>query len=405
MKKICIACVSGLPIPPVRGGAVEALVQQIVEENEKNPHYQIVVLTIEDEKAKKLSKGYKYTQYVRFRPNLLFNRILFRVAKIKKQFGKKQAYYVSSEKIKSAKYLMKNHGIFDLIIDEGGIEEFVYGNDIIPFKKRVLHMHGIDKYCVDHATAVHSVFCVSHFCSEQWIEMTSMDRKDVYDLINSINTETLRRKPSILEIEQLKKFYDISDDTFVLLYAGRLIEEKGLSELIEAVNLIDDKRLLLLVLGGVFFSSNSRDTDYVRHCKEIANTSSSRVLFLGYIDNNELYKYHSLTDIAVIPSRYDEPACLVVLEAQGAGDAVIATDSGGTPELLGNGCGILVRNDKRVVNNLKEAILKLWNDPALCQKCGEAGIEYSLKNNGASYFSRFCNLTDRLLIENDKLDV
>lgn len=39
MKKICIVCVSGLPIPAIKGGAIETLVEHIINENEKNPQY------------------------------------------------------------------------------------------------------------------------------------------------------------------------------------------------------------------------------------------------------------------------------------------------------------------------------------------------------------------------------
>ena len=38
MKKICIICVSGFPVPAVKGGAIETLVQELIDENEKRPH-------------------------------------------------------------------------------------------------------------------------------------------------------------------------------------------------------------------------------------------------------------------------------------------------------------------------------------------------------------------------------
>lgn len=402
MKKICIACVTGLPVPPSQGGAVETLVQQIVDENEKEPRFKIVVLTTKEKKSEEMANGYKYTKYVRFRPDLWRNRICFRFVKIMKKIGIKNCYYISSEKKDSAKYLIKNHHKFDIIVDEGGIEEFVYGDATIPFNKRVLHMHGIDAYCVNNAKKVKYVMCVSHFCTKQWISVTGMEKDNVYDLINSINTEHLRRKPSNSDILKIRNSLNIGKNTFVLLYSGRLIEEKGLAELIQALNMIDNENVLLLVLGGVYYSRNYKETPYVKRCRELAGKTKSRVVFLGYVNNDEIYKYHAISDVAVIPSRYEEPACLVVLEAQGAGDAVIATDSGGTPELLGDGCGILIRNDKDVVYRLANAVKEFMDNPELCRKCGDAGVAFSLAHNGKEFFENFCGIIDSVIDRNEK---
>lgn len=404
MRTICIACVTGLPLPPSKGGAVETLVQQIVDENEKNPQFNIVVLTTKDEESEAKARGYRYTKYVRFRRHLWRNRFYFRYVKAMNMLGRKHIQFISGEKKESTKYLMKNHHKFDLIIDEGGVEEFVYGDKIIPFDKRVLHMHGIDQSSVKNASKVKYVFCISHFCTEQWISETGMKKENVYDLINFLNTDELRRKPDEGELTRLREVFEINDDTFVLLFSGRLIAEKGLLELIQAVNLIDDANLLLIVLGGAYYSYN-KETPYIKQCRQLANASRSRVLFTGYVDHGELFKYHALADAAVVPSRWEEPAGLVILEAQGAGNAVIATDAGGIPEVLGEGCGILVRNDDAIVDRLKKAILEFMNHPELCRSSGEAGIQYSMEHDGTGYFMHFCELVNSIVSRNEETTI
>lgn len=393
---------NGITCSAVKGGAVETLVQQIVDENEKRPRFKLVVLTTHDEKSEEMAKGYRYTKYVRFQPDLWRNRILFRIIKIMKKIGIRHCHYISSEKIDSAKYLIINHHKFDIIIDEGGVEEFVYGHDTIPFHKRVLHMHGMDAYCAENAKKVKYVMCVSHFCTKQWISATGMEKNRVFDLINSINTEQLKKKISDRELLKIRNSLNIEKDTFVLLFSGRLIEEKGLAELIQALNRIDDENILLIVLGGVYFSKNGKETPYVKKCRKLAEKSQSRIVFLGYVNNDEIYKYHAVSDAAVVPSIYEEPACLTVLEAQGAGNAVIATDSGGTPELLGDGCGVLIRNDEDVVHRLADAIQELKNNPKLCRKYGDAGLSFSVIHNGKVYFDNFCSLIESMINMNEK---
>ena len=57
MKKICFITQCVLPIPTVKGGAVETLVEYFLDENEKKPKYQFTVISASDSDAqKKISK-------------------------------------------------------------------------------------------------------------------------------------------------------------------------------------------------------------------------------------------------------------------------------------------------------------------------------------------------------------
>ena len=69
-----------LPIPAVKGGSVPMLTQFILDENEKNPRFEIDVYSCYDKLAEEKSKSYKHTHFiyskdaskVRFKTNLLF---------------------------------------------------------------------------------------------------------------------------------------------------------------------------------------------------------------------------------------------------------------------------------------------------------------------------------------------
>ena len=61
MKNICFITQCSLPIPTTKGGAVETLVEYIVDENEREKKYNITVISVEDEKAKEISKKHKNT--------------------------------------------------------------------------------------------------------------------------------------------------------------------------------------------------------------------------------------------------------------------------------------------------------------------------------------------------------
>ena len=63
MKKICFITQCTLPIPTVKGGAVETLVEYILDENEKNPQYDFTVISAADNDAQKKSLNYKYVDF------------------------------------------------------------------------------------------------------------------------------------------------------------------------------------------------------------------------------------------------------------------------------------------------------------------------------------------------------
>ncbi|RZM15673.1 glycosyltransferase [Lactobacillus delbrueckii] len=90
-----------------------------------------------------------------------------------------------------------------------------------------------------------------------------------------------------------------------------------------------------------------------------------RVIFTGYVDHAELYKYHNIADCAVVPSVWEEPAGLVVIEALMSGDPLIVTRVGGATEYVNDKSAIIVDRGAKIEENLKEAILKIKENPKL----------------------------------------
>lgn len=73
------------------------------------------------------------------------------------------------------------------------------------------------------------------------------------------------------------------------------------------------------------------------------------------------------SDIHVVPSRWDEPCALTVLEGLGTGVPVVASATGGNPELVGDAGLLFPRDD---VFGLAEALGTLLDDPGLRSKLG-----------------------------------
>jgi glycogen(starch) synthase len=114
----------------------------------------------------------------------------------------------------------------------------------------------------------------------------------------------------------------------LLVFAGRLVHEKGLQELIKALPLLRDElpgvRLVVAGTGRQLADQQDRATRY---------GVGDLIDWAGFLDEAELAGLLAAADLVVVPSLY-EPFGMVALEAQLAGTPVAVSDTGGLAELV-----------------------------------------------------------------------
>jgi len=119
-----------------------------------------------------------------------------------------------------------------------------------------------------------------------------------------------------------------------ILYVGQLIEHKGVHTVIEAFAIVCKKQtghaLTLTIAGNALLTPEyeSRLRDYVDK-----HGLSCRVRFLGQVPRDMLPQVYADHDILVFPSIWDEPFSITLVEAMGSGLGIVATSTGGTPEI------------------------------------------------------------------------
>jgi glycosyltransferase involved in cell wall biosynthesis len=134
-------------------------------------------------------------------------------------------------------------------------------------------------------------------------------------------------------------------DEFVVVFAGRILAEKGVDVLLQAVRLAAPSipRLAVHLLGPLSGSFDTRDetvTDYAREMMKLARDLPVR--FVGFVNNRtgNFRSYLAAADVFVLPSRR-EPQGLVVLEAMAMGTPVIGSATGGIPDMVSPDVGYL----------------------------------------------------------------
>lgn len=161
-----------------------------------------------------------------------------------------------------------------------------------------------------------------------------------------------------------------------VLFAGRLVPDKGVHVLIEAMRLLAERNVALeaVIVGGAAFGS-SAPTPYVL---EMQQKAPANVRFEPYCSSPLLAQKFREADIYCLPSCWNDPQPLSILEAMASGLPIVASRSGGIPEQLGEGGGLLVpRNDAPA---LADALAHLAGNPHLRAKVGAEGLASFRKN-------------------------
>jgi glycosyltransferase involved in cell wall biosynthesis len=178
-------------------------------------------------------------------------------------------------------------------------------------------------------------------------------------IYNGIDTSIFKRKTT-----NYRQKLDIGNDAIVITFVGRLIYAKGAQDLISAFPRIKDTapKVKLLIVGDGPHRAESEKLARQTDC-------SSSILFSGQKNQAELIEILSATDIFVNPS-YSEGLGISVLEAASIGLPIIATDVGGTREIITTGkTGILVKAGD--VGQLAEELCRLLANAELREKLGK----------------------------------
>lgn len=157
-----------------------------------------------------------------------------------------------------------------------------------------------------------------------------------------------------------------------LVFVGRLVSDKGLDVLIDALAILRDSNLLThLTIAG-------DGPERPRLEKQIAQLNlQSMVTLVGQRSSKQLVEMLNQHSILVVPSRWREPFGIVALEAIACGCVVVGSDGGGLAEAIGP-CGMTFRNgDSRDLSVVLERLLH------------NAGEREALRRNASSHLAPF----------------
>ncbi|EHQ4617859.1 lipopolysaccharide N-acetylglucosaminyltransferase [Salmonella enterica] len=201
-----------------------------------------------------------------------------------------------------------------------------------PQAKMIMHMHnafepdeGLDK---NVKMIVPSMFLKQHY-------QTYLPDADIAIVPNGIDLEAYQKNAVPLQKSDL----GITPEKKTIFFAGRISPDKGVTLLLQAFEQLLKERndIELVVVGDYMSKSKGEKAAYQREVRELAERLKPHCHMVGGVTPEEIYNYYSLADLVVIPSQFQEPFCMVAIEAMGAEKPVLVSTRGGMTEFVKEG--------------------------------------------------------------------
>ena len=346
--KLLIISPGKFSVPAVEGGAVENLIQILIDNNEKSHDFDITLVSSDNKEAEKESQNYKNTSFIFIKTYGLVYKLS---RAIRFLINRIPGVYIGNAYIHRVKNkLKKKFSSFDCVIVENQPEySLVLKNKC---KKLILHLHNDflnskTDSCKKILSAYAKVLAISDYINKRVSEINPK-LKNVYTLYNGVDINKFNNALN----KNAKKDSNI-EENFIYMYTGRIVPEKGVIELIKAYNLINDNKTRLYIVGDL-----SSNTNYVKKIKAEAN-NNNKIIFTGKVKYDEIPYYYKLSDVGIIPSVWEEPFALTVIEHMAVGNPVIISESGAMPELINDKCAIVANKKENFVQNLRDSMVMI----------------------------------------------
>jgi len=195
--------------------------------------------------------------------------------------------------------------------------------------------------------------------TKNYVLSLGADPKKIRVLHNGVDLN--RFKPLSGVKSEMRRKLGIAQDASVVLTVRRLVYKNGIDTLVESAEIAVKKnpKLVFVVVG--------KGPDFEEVKEKIAQVGmQGNFRLTGFVSDEELPLYYNAADLFALPSKSGEGLPLVALEAMACGLPVIATNVGGTSEVMSDDYGKLVPPNSP--GALAEAILEFSREDLVVLK-------------------------------------
>src|SRR5699024_8652635 len=210
---------------------------------------------------------------------------------------------------------------------------------------------------------------VRHLLEEYGVEAP------IYTIPTGINLSSFQKASPSENLNKLRKAWNIPQDSFVLLFLGRLAKEKNIEELIRCTAAFLNDNVILLIAG------DGPDRARLEQLAEDAQVSE-KIRFAGMVPHQQVHDVYQLADVYVSAST-SETQGLTYIEAMASGLPVLCREDDCVSDLMMSGKnGFLFENQAQFKKNLQ----MMMENRDILQKMSEAAQRAS-ENFSSDIFS------------------
>lgn len=400
-NNIAIVTSGYFPVPATKGGAVEALVENLINVNETSGKAKLYIFSVFDRQAEEIAKKYSNTNVVFVKtPSIikLFDKMIFFIAKNVLRKEKSLSYRYICQRLwfihEVGKNLKDNN--YDRVVLENHSSLFMtlrlHKNYERYSGKYFYHLHNVvtSSYgCEKIIRKTKSVLDVSDYINQTLKEFLGETSIEYKVLRNKIDSNRFRIELNAQQLNEIREKYDIKAGQQIVLFTGRFSPEKGIRELLTAFKKVKSKNAILLVVGGYYFGSGMISSFEIE-MKELVEKLAEKIKFAGFIDYKKIPEFYAIADIVVIPSVWDDPAPLTVIESLSAGKALITTYSGGIPEYANKNVAVMLKKEE-LETMLAPVIDELLMNKRKREQMSKRALELTKNWNIEAYYTDFMN--------------
>ena len=273
-----------------------------------------------------------------------------------------------------------------IISDQGGLTTHPFFNESGLLLKILYRVQNyFIKKIIKHAT---TISVANEYEKAIFLDL---DKKSKVQIIrNGVNLETLVSKVNFKEKYKINSKF--------ILFVGRFSKSKGIENLINALNIIKNEKIISdvrLVIMGVNFGFEQKMEELVERFD-----LSEKIMIIKNPPREDVISAYGESEFLILPSQW-ELSPLVPLESFAFKKPVISTRSHGIPfTVQDDKTGILVEPENS--EELSKAIIKLLQDDYLRERLGICGYEFVHEEcNCISMAKNSLRLYEQVLKNND----
>ena len=238
--------------------------------------------------------------------------------------------------------------------------------------------------------AAYRIVCVSDFVAQSLLrecgQLCENLAAKVVTVLNGVDTE--RFKP-------VENRHHQASEPLVIGFAGRIIEKKGVHLLLEAAQMLasnpQTNHFKLRFIGSKSIQPGETLSPYEQQLHAQAKPLGPQVEWVGIVPRDQMPAQLAGCDIFCVPSIWEEPFGLSLLEGMASGAAVVVSRRGGIPEVARDAA---LYFEPPQAEALAQNLAKLIENPALLRESQQKSRERALE---LTWAHSFASLRDQVL--------